>query len=331
MKTVPDWDLIIQKHLDGLTSEDEARILSARIVEDAEIRIRYLKAAQLHAALADETLVLDLDANTAISSLEPQDARLQFPWPLKNAVSLAAGILTGLLVAGMVWAIGSPKLEEQSFRIANGDFESMAVGELPNLFPVQFGEWSGNPAEVVKEASGNKILRFLRTENVKHGQREARPRTGKPNCSVFQLVDLSALRRQLAVEPSQAQYSLKLSARFRRDSDPSDSELHKPKASLRIFLFNSEPESISEAWPRGRIHMASALGRKSIKLKPGDEAVTVSTSCILDSDATVALIAVGVNAGFNSKTSIPVGGYFVDDIQLTVIKQPKLPIQVVSQ
>ena len=77
--------------------------------------------------------------------------------------------------------------------------------------------------------------------------------------------------------------------------------------------------------------MAEALGKKSIKLNPGDEAATISTSCILDSDATVALIAVAAGAGFNSKTSIPVGGYFVDDVQLTVIKQPKLPVQVVSQ
>ncbi|MEL0120010.1 MAG: hypothetical protein VXB01_13810, partial [Opitutae bacterium] len=110
----------------------------------------------------------------------------------------------------------------------------------------------------------------------------------------------------------------------------SDSELHKPKVTLRIFLFNAEPESIGEEWPRV-VQMAEALGKKSIKLNPGDEAATISTSCILDSDATVALIAVAAGAGFNSKTSIPVGGYFVDDVQLTVIKQPKLPVQVVSQ
>ena len=188
MNNEPNWDLIIQRHLDGLTSEDEAKILSARIIEDDEIRSLYLKAAQLHGALSDETMLLDVESETTTApSSEPQGASLPFPWPFKNAAGLVAGMFTGLLVAGMVWAIGSPKVEEQSFRIANGDFESMAEGELPNLFPVQFGEWSGNPAEVVKEASGNKILRFLRTENVKHGQREARPRTGKPNCSVFQL------------------------------------------------------------------------------------------------------------------------------------------------
>ena len=41
MKPTPDWDTLIQKHLDGLTTEEEAKALSARIVEDAEVRSRY--------------------------------------------------------------------------------------------------------------------------------------------------------------------------------------------------------------------------------------------------------------------------------------------------
>ena len=51
MNNETNWDLIIQRHLDGLTSEDEAKILSARIIEDEEIRSLYLKAAQLHMEL----------------------------------------------------------------------------------------------------------------------------------------------------------------------------------------------------------------------------------------------------------------------------------------
>jgi len=226
---------------------------------------------------------------------------------------------------GMVWAINSPKAEARVFEIAHGDFESMAEGLTPTQFPVRFGEWAGNPAEVVKEASGNKILRFVRTANVKGD-----PGGFASNCSVFQLVDLSALRQQWEAGQSQSQFSLKLSARFRRDPAPSDAELHKPRASLRIFLFQAEPASIGEAWPRV-VQQAEALGKKSIRLKPGDDAATISTSCILDSDATVALIAVAASAGFNSRTSVPLGGYFVDDVQLTVIKQPRLPVQVVSR
>jgi len=326
MKPTPDWDTLIQKHLDGLTTEEEAKALSARIVEDAEVRSRYLKAAQVHGALADETLALDVESEPEVKAAAPELQKVigRFDWPRQVAAGLAAGMFVGLLGVGMIWAIGSPKAEARVFDIAHGDFEKIAEGPTPTQFPIRFGEWAGNPAEVVKEASGNKILRFVRTANVKGD-----PDGFASNCSVFQLVDLSVLRRQLEAKPSQAQYALKLSARFRRDPAASDAELHRSKVSLRIFLFQAEPESIGETWPQV-VRQAEALGKKSTKLEPGEDAI-ISTSCFLESDATVALIAVAASAGYNSKTSVSLGGYFVDDVQLTVIKQPKLPIQVVSR
>ena len=326
MKPTPDWDTLIQKHLDGLTTEEEAKALSARIVEDAEVRSRYLKAAQVHGALADETLALDVESEPEVKAAAPELQKVigRFDWPRQVAAGLAAGMFVGLLGVGMIWAIGSPKAEARVFDIAHGDFEKIAEGPTPTQFPIRFGEWAGNPAEVVKEASGNKILRFVRTANVKGD-----PDGFASNCSVFQLVDLSVLRRQLEAKPSQAQYSLKLSARFRRDPAASNAELHRSKVSLRIFLFQAEPESIGETWPQV-VRQAEALGKKSIKLEPGEDAI-ISASCFLESDATVALIAVAASAGYNSKTSVSLGGYFVDDVQLTVIKQPKLPIQVVSR
>ena len=326
MKPTPDWDMLIQKHLDGLTTEEEAKALSARIVEDAEVRSRYLKAAQVHGALADETLALDVESEPEVKAAAPELQKVigRFDWPRQVAAGLAAGMFVGLLGVGMIWAIGSPKAEARVFDIAHGDFEKIAEGPTPTQFPIRFGEWAGNPAEVVKEASGNKILRFVRTANVKGD-----PDGSASNCSVFQLVDLSVLRRQLEAKPSQAQYSLKLSARFRRDPAASDAELHRSKVSLRIFLFQAEPESIGETWPQV-VRQAEALGKKSIKLEPGEDAI-ISTSCFLESDATVALIAVAASAGYNSKTSVSLGDYFVDDVQLTVIKQPKLPVEVVSR
>ena len=305
----------------------QAESLSARIVADKDVRSRYLQAAQIHGTLADETLPLGMEAEpeTMVVESEPQKVAWQFAWPRQIAAGLVAGIIVGLLGVGMAWAIGTPKAEAQVFDIAHGDFESMAEGPTPTQFPVRFGEWSGNPAEVVKEADGNKILRFVRTANVK-----GTPDGIASNCSVFQLVDLTALRQQLEAEQTQGNYSLKLSARFRRDASLSDNELSNPKATLRIFLFQGEPETIGETWPQV-VRQAEALGKKSIKLQPGSDAATISTSCILESDATVALIAVAATAGYNSKTPVTLGGFFVDDVQLTVIKQPKLPVEVVSR
>ena len=327
MRPSQDWNALIQKHLDGQTTEEEAQALSTGIEDDANARSQYLKAAQVHGALADETLALDVESEPVVKAAAPELQKVigQFDWPRQVAAGLAAGIFVGLLGVGMIWAIDSPKLEARVFDIAHGNFETMAEGPTPTQFPVRFSEWAGNPAEVVKEASGNKVLRFIRTANVK-----GTPDGIASNCSVFQLVDLTALRQQLEAEQTQGNYSLKLSARFRRDASLSDNELSNPKATLRIFLFQGEPETIGETWPQV-VRQAEALGKKSIKLKPGSDAATISASCILESDATVALIAVAATAGYNSKMPVTLGGFFVDDVQLTVIKQPKLPVEVVSR
>lgn len=326
MRPSQDWNVLIQKHLDGQTTEEEAQALSTGIEDDAEVRSQYLKAAQIHGALADETLALDVELEPEVKAAAPEQQKEvgQFAWPRQIAAGLVAGIFVGLLGVGMIWAIDSPKVEAQVFEIAHGDFETMAEGPTPTQFPVRFGEWAGNPAEVVQESDGNKVLRFVRTANVKGD-----PDGFASNCSVFQLVDLTALRQQLETEQTQGHYSLKLSARFRRDASPSDNELRKSKVTLRIFLFQGEPESIGETWPQV-VRQAEALGKKSIKLEPG-EGAAISASCILESDAAVALIAVSASAGYNSKTSVPLGGYFVDDVRLSVIKQPKLPVEVVSR
>ena len=222
MRPSQDWNVLIQKHLDGQTTEEEAQALSTGIEDDAEVRSQYLKAAQIHGALADETLALDVGSEREVKAAAPKQQKEvgQFAWPRQIAAGLVAGIFVGLLGVGMIWAIDSPKVEAQVFDIAHGDFETIAEGPTPTQFPVRFGEWAGNPAEVVKEADGNKILRFVRTANVK-----GTPDGIASNCSVFQLVDLTALRQQLEAEQTQGNYSLKLSARFRRDASLSDNEL----------------------------------------------------------------------------------------------------------
>jgi hypothetical protein len=77
--------------------------------------------------------------------------------------------------------------------VSNGNFED-SLGPVPLGFPSGFGNWSGDPAEVIEE-DGNRILRFLETANV----------TGKPNggasaCNVFQLIDLSSLQQDWDTE-----------------------------------------------------------------------------------------------------------------------------------
>ncbi len=312
MTDKPDRQSLIQKHLDGQTTEAEASALSTAIETDAQVRSDYLKAARIHGALGDEVISLDLET---IPRQSPGTRSFSLAQPLAAAIVL--GAFVGLLGVGVVWAISSPKSEEKKISVSNGDFEG-SVGPIPFGLPVEFGDWSGDPAEVIEEY-GNRVLRFLETANV----------TGKPNggasaCNVFQIIDLTSLQQQNPDHKSQL--SLTLSATFHRIAAANDADLPKASASCTIHLYQVEPKFIKENWPIV-INDALAIGKKSVRLKPGDDPKTISASCLLEPEANIALISINVNSRTPSTTPIKVGGYYVDDVQLTLTKRPKLPVR----
>ena len=317
MSDFPDWQTLIQKHLDGQSTDEEAGALSKEIETNAKVRSDYLKAARIHGALGDEVISFDLESTPPRSSGTPS-----ISWAKPLAAAVIAGAFVGLLGVGVVWAINSPKSEERMVSVSNGNFED-SLGPVPLGFPSGFGNWSGDPAEVIEE-DGNRILRFLETANV----------TGKPNGgasagNVFQLIDLSSLQQDWNTENADSQFTLELSARFHRESAPTDAELPKISGSCTIHLYQAAPDSIGKAWPQV-ISEAVAIGNKAIRLEPGEEGKRITASCILEPEATLALISVNVNAKKPSTTPIKLGGYFVDDVQLTVIRQPNLPVRVVK-
>ena len=63
--------------------------------------------------------------------------------------------------------------------------------------------------------------------------------------------------------------------------------------------------------------------------EPG-ESSTLSASCLLDPEANIALISVNANSGGGISTPVELGGYYVDDVRLTAIKRPVLPVRFVK-
>jgi len=319
-----EWENLIQKHLDGQTCETEATALSDQIVDNAEIRSAYLKAVRIHGALNDEMLSLSSEASPARLA-EPNQSGVVRPsfWPKHLAAALMVGTFIGLLGAGVVWAVGTPKSEARGVLVADGDFEA-TTGPVPIGFPTSFAQWSGEPAEVIEQTDGNRQLRFLETANIK-----GHPNGGAGACNVFQLVDLSSLQKQWGGGNPEEQVTLQLSARFRREAAPTDTQLPKVVASCTIHLYEAAPESIGAGWP-DVIREAVAVRTKVVVLQPGEESGTISASCLLAPEATIALISVNVNTRTGTRTPIELGGFFADDVQLTAIKQPALPVRFVD-
>ena len=325
MTDQPDWNTLIHKHLDGQATTAEVEALSAQIVGDENVRALYLKAAQLHGALLDETLVMDLSSDS-VDVTDPNRIGpvRSFAWPRQIAAALVAGTFVGLLGIGVVWAVGSPKAVVSEFRIAHGDFDSLTMGPIPNQFPVRFGVWQGDPAEVSAQAGENRELRFLKTANI----------SGLPNgpaaaCDVFQLVDLSVLRQQGGAMGNETELTLELAAHFRRDAHTSDDEVEKVTGVCHLYLFNAAPESIGNGWPLA-LGDAVASGSKGISLVPGVTSQRVSASCFVAPEARVAVIHLAANPRRKAQTPTAMGDCYVDDVQLTLTSRPKLPVRVVT-
>ncbi|GAB5406450.1 MAG: hypothetical protein Aurels2KO_46810 [Aureliella sp.] len=299
-----------------LRKNPETRSIMARLLVDEQA---------LMSCLRDDSIVSILNAEAEVAASRPpiSPAMRLLPWPKQIVLALAAGAIVGLLGVGVVWAMKSPQSQATILTVSNGDFESFS-GDVDIGFPSDFGKWGGNPAEVIEEADGNRVLRFLKTGDVRGG-----PNDLASNCSVFQLVDLSPLRQQWEIPDPDTQVILNLSARFRREAASTDSELPKLGGSCRIYLFKADLETIGKRWPRVIDEDGVGYGQRGIKLEPGEESATITASCLLESDATIALIV--VVAGTRSRAApIELGGYFVDDVQLTAIRQPNLPVRFVQ-
>ena len=295
-----------------LRKHPEARTIMSRSLVDEQALVSHLR---------DESIVSILDAEGQVVKSQPpaRPTWRLLAWPQQIAAALVAGAMVGLLGVGVVWAVKSPQSQAITIRVADGDFETLS-GPIELGFPSHFGTWGGNPAEVIEEVDGNRRLRLLKTGNVNGESNDF-----ASNCSMFQLVDLSSLRQQWETTDPETQVTLNLSARFHRESAPTDAELPKLAASCRIYLFNLKPEAIAKEWPRVISEHGVGFGKKEIKLAPGAKPATITASCLLESDATVALVVVAASTKSRA-APVELGGFLVDDIQLTAIQRPTLPV-----
>lgn len=316
-KVREDSDTAARMELNSLLrTRSDARSSIAHLLINEQVLIGYLR---------DESIVSILDSDrepaTQPSRKRPRGGRLHRSQQI--AIALIAGMFVGLLGVGVVWAVNSPKSQAQEITVVNGDFEAFA-GPLPIGFPSDFGVWSGNPSEVVEEEDGNRVLRLLKTANVNGEANDL-----ASNCSVFQLVDLSTLQQQLKMRAREMQVTLNFTARFRREAALSDSEFPNLVGVSRIFLFKADPGKISQSWPRVINDEGIGYGRKVIKLLPGEDSATITSSCLLESEASVALLVVSAKTG-DLAPPIDLGGYYIDDLRLNAIWQPALPIEFVN-
>jgi hypothetical protein len=162
----PDSHDLIQRHMAGLLTDDEAAVLQTHLKADTDMRRLYLHYMNLDVALEAQARSRDrvIDLLRAAPPTENKPAGRWFSWrPLTAA---AAGIVFGMFCTSVVFGYVGPRVVEKVKAVFSEGFESGVTKTAPGV-PREVGHWSGDEAEVVssppqvKAHTGAKMLRFF--------------------------------------------------------------------------------------------------------------------------------------------------------------------------
>lgn len=228
----PNWHEIIQRHMAGLTSDEEAAALQELLKHDDNAARLYLRYANLDMALESKASSMDATRELLTRPIMSRSPR----WPSwRPLTAAAAGLVIGCFSTSVVWAYAKQAQFADSRRLTlpltNPGFEQQAALPQSLLVPVS-GQWSGVGAQIVAGGGDLPIpkggKRMIRLESDLSGQAN----------SVNLIVDLQSSR------PSSAEgLQIQIGA-FYHASVPDQKEHY----SLRAITFIQDTPEVAARW-----------------------------------------------------------------------------------
>ncbi len=307
-----DWNDLIQRHIAGLTTDDEAQRLSAALKADDTLADLYIRHIGLELALEAKADSVE-GTRELLASLPITEPKRGFTWlSWRPLAAAAAGIIIGLFSASIVGAVSSPRTTtERLFSLINGGFEE---NRLKRGFPHQTGLWSGDEAAI-----SNGKLSFIAPESDPND-----PNGRAIACDVFQLVDLRTLPRERS---SEREAVLELSTTF-LDARPHNSQ---PSVTFfcQLYLFHGDPGQMHQSWPQG-IPEALASGSAQVTTLGTDAkgARHITARCLLPAEADFAVIQIAARPNLRPAK---LESLFAADVKLTLKTSPELPTRIVQR
>jgi hypothetical protein len=316
-------DNLIDAHLNGVMTDAERQELEDRLLHSAMDRARFWEMSEMH-------VVLHEGAQQKLSNsppLVPVQSRVRsvrwLSWrPLTAA---AAGIVFGMLCTSVVFGYVVPRAvatASRLFALVDGSFEASS-GRIASGFPVNFGAWSGDAAEIVsaKAMDGEQALRFVRAE-----REPSLPSVGAASCDVFQLVDL----RPLIAEAALGDATLELSVNF-LDSRAVSGE--SVTFIAKLYVFSGKPDSLPADWPLPKKEaLASGSGTTISSGGSVPAWQKITTKVLLPSQADFAVVhLVAHKLKQAGGTEADFGEQFADDVRLILKTQPTLPVRLAQR
>lgn len=322
----PHWDHLIHGYLDDVLTAAEQAEFSELVRGSEAMRGRFWELAEVHGLARDAARLAWPDSDpialvtpAAVSRSESRSFRIA-SW--KPVGLLAAGVLIGLLMSGLAWAIVRPATEPEVVLLAEG-FESTATLPLPGGVPKQVGVWSGDFTKIITsqadvQPSGQRMLRFL------SGDYEGKPNPGGYIGEIYRLIDVRSFRSKL----SDGNAIVQVSAHFNAGATP-DKEACQTSLSLYALDAATLDDDALNAGTN-LLERALAVTRRS-KQELDDDAATwqqLSTELRLPPNTDFLLLRIAVAHGALTRKA---GGqqafaaHYADDIRVLLTHRPLLP------
>lgn len=311
------WRELIDRHLLGELSPDEARELEGALSAYRQAREDFRRRCNLDAALRQEAAALEQD-EAAEFSPRAKIIPAWFPWfSFRPLTAAAAGIVLGVLCTSAVVAYVAPSFGNV-LTLLDDSFESAPAPRVTGP-PVEPGQWSGDYTEVVSEqqgvkpASGQKMLRFLRTDY--EGKPSAR---GNHVADLYRLIDVRPYRDQFADGLAVVQ----LSAGFNASEIPPREPCW---GRVGILAFNAETITNSSlhtvrAWEE---HCLASARTGAVRLDRKPERWQRLTSDLrLPPNTDFLMIHLLIHNDPRSNAPAAFTGHYLDDVRLTLRQVP---------
>jgi hypothetical protein len=305
-----DWNDLIQRHIAGLITDEEAQRLATALRADEALADLYVRHIGLEVAL--EANAASAEVTRELLSV-PATIRPR-PWlSWRSLIAAAAGIVFGMFCTSVVFAYTqakSPVAVTRLLQLADADFESGPQIPAQGI-PARAGVWSGDfscaavAENGITPRQGQRMLRLLRSDNELSPPNE-RSYVGE----AAQVIDLRPLRGEL----SGVDQLLEVSAQF--NAIPAPPGL-KYEFNVKAAAFRGDIADAPRLWED---HEAS-VSRSSHSMLADSEVATwqrVAVPLVVPSDADFLIIegAVVFREAQVEHGAVEFPGHYVDQVEV---------------
>jgi hypothetical protein len=302
------WHDLIQRHMAGLTIEDEAASLQELLKQDDNAARLYLRYTNLDLALESKASSMDATRELLTAPIISRSPRWTSWRPLTAA---AAGIVFGMLCTSVVFGfVGQRQVEKKTpLAVVQPSFEDAQM-PLAKGFPPAPSLWTGDVAKVVPAENGvtpKDGHHMLRMETTVYGKPVLFPR-------LYQIIALSpsgSERREIEVSASFA------------SADPGSS----PHYTVRAYAVNGAPERLGPDWFARHWFVqqdeAIASAETGFENPPGSTNwQSIGLRMQVPGKARCLVVFFGVKNQAKSQARKP---HYLDAVQVSFVESPSIP------